>query len=193
MASEYIPACRQDPELASSSSGLQLSPTSPSSSGKLARGRGRGRTRGRGSTRVVASDERAVPVKPEEGRIDAVQSISDFGANANAAAVPQLKAEADALDAATPMAATLHTELPSGNDAAAAAMSSAAHSPAAEVDPNGAPLDSLQQAAAAPAALPPPQASTPMPQAAAMMVPAVTASLKTSESFAEEDDYDADE
>lgn len=185
---------RSDLELASSSSGLQLSgTTSPPSGSKPSRGRGRGRTRGRGSVRVTASDRRAGQIKDEQddNQAAAAQSIPDVSLLHDTQATVALpnKAEAASGEAEMPQAVTDDSQ--PAQDSIALGTDEACKQEHAD-----APGNSNQQTITAAAAAPQHQNET-MPdvqqQVAPMTMPTASVALKRSETFVEEDDYDADD
>lgn len=189
--------CRPDLDLASSSSGLQLSgTTSPPSSSKGSRGRGRGRTRGRGSVRLAAPDSRVGHVKNED---QAAQSMPDATPAKAVQAHSALQIAHDVVDTAMPQAQGSDTELVSGGtnsqdlkavvsaadllkmDQKQPAMCAPTHAQVNSVDA----VSTLQQ----------PAEAFPVTKQHAADLSTLTAAttLKRSETFAEEDDYDADD
>ncbi|KAL3161309.1 hypothetical protein ABBQ38_009664 [Trebouxia sp. C0009 RCD-2024] len=197
---EAAPAKKQRPdsELASSSSGLQLSgAASPPSSSKGIRGRGRGRTRGRGSMRLVAPDSRIATVKDEQASAQTAQSMPNV-APANivkACSDAPTKPEVDAVDTTMPQAEASQLEplstgvqppdtAPAADVLAIKREQHAMHARAQQQMPPCTEAPASQQ----PQGLPVSQQ-----QVADMPFLTAAATLKRSDTVVEEDDYDADD
>lgn len=194
--------CRSDLDLASSSSGLQLSgTTSPPSSSKGSRGRGRGRTRGRGSVRLAASDSRVGHVKDEDNKAQAAQSMIDAppAKAVETQTAPQTIPEPEATDSAMPQAQASGSEqvlvatMPENPEAMVSgpdlvniqpghpALSVPGHE---HVDPVDAGSMGQQPAQ---------DVVVTEQQAAHLPILSAAATLKRHDTFVEEDDYDADD
>lgn len=198
----HVLSCRPDQDLASNSSGLHLSgTTSPPSSSKGSRGRGRGRSRGRGSMRLVAPDSRVGQVKDEEDEAEAAHSRpnSTPAKVADAHTASRIKSEADTIDIAMPQAQMSDSELVSRGTkpqdpetvvSSVDLLKIKQEQPAMCV-PGHEQVDSVDTASS----LEQPAQAFALTKQQAADLPSVAAAttLKRSETFAEEDDYDADD
>lgn len=191
-------SCRSDLELASSSSGLQLSGTiSPPPSSKGSRGRGRGRSRSRGSVRLAAPDSRIGQVKDEQESASPAQTMPDAtpAKPAETSTDFQIKTEAHATDAAMPQAQSSdleslsrgvqsHDRVPAADMLAVKHEQPAMQVPGGQQMPQVTPNPASEQAQALPVT---------QPQIPDMPFLTAATTLKRSEIAVEEDDYDADD